>query len=94
MTFGMFICRYFIFSLQESPKFLVATGQDEKAIEALTYIANRNGKTVTLTAEKLLALGRVERRGEQGGLLRQIKNSFAHLSLYVLLLCKSITQED
>lgn len=83
MTFGMFVCRYFIFNLQESPKFLVATGQDEKAIEALGYIANRNGKTITLTAEKLLALGRVKGRGERGGFLWQVKNSFAHLSLYV-----------
>ncbi|KAI0089233.1 major facilitator superfamily domain-containing protein [Irpex rosettiformis] len=81
MTFGMFICRYFIFQLQESPKFLVATGQDEKAIEALTYIAKRNGKTITLTAEKLLALGRVKARGHKEGLLWQLKNSFTHLSL-------------
>lgn len=84
MTFGMFICRYFIFQLQESPKFLVAAGRDEEAVEALTYIAKRNGKTITLTSEKLLSLGTVKgRHGGKGSLLWQFKNSFAHLSLCV-----------
>ncbi|KAI0787249.1 major facilitator superfamily domain-containing protein [Irpex lacteus] len=82
MTFGMFICRYFIFQLQESPKFLVAAGRDQEAVDALTYIAKRNGKTITLTSEKLLSLGTVKgRHGGKGSLLWQFKNSFAHLSL-------------
>ena len=56
----MFVCRYFIFDLQESPKFLVATGRDEDAIAALTYIAKRNGKTISLTTEQLLRFGRAQ----------------------------------
>ncbi|KAI0089234.1 major facilitator superfamily domain-containing protein [Irpex rosettiformis] len=81
LTFGMFVCRYLIFTLQESPKFLVAIGHDEEAIEALTYIAKRNGKTISLTADRLLALGRSQGRGNKESLLRTLKNSFAHFSL-------------
>lgn len=33
LTFAMFICRFFIFDLRESSKFLVAKGRDEEAIE-------------------------------------------------------------
>lgn len=79
----MFLCRYVIFSLQESPKFLVATGRDEDAIEALTYIARRNGKSISLTAEKLLEVGRVQTEGNRPSAWVLLKNSFAHLSLYV-----------
>ncbi|KAI0692544.1 major facilitator superfamily domain-containing protein [Cytidiella melzeri] len=81
MTFAMFICRYFIFSLQESPKFLVAIGKDEEAIEALTYIAKRNGRTITLTAETLLSHGRAKGRAHKESLMWTFKNSFAHFSL-------------
>ncbi|KAF8512500.1 hypothetical protein JB92DRAFT_2928186 [Gautieria morchelliformis] len=45
----MFICRYFIFNLQESSKYLLAKGQDEEAIA-------KNGRTITLTLEKLQAI--------------------------------------
>ncbi|GJJ08718.1 hypothetical protein Clacol_002937 [Clathrus columnatus] len=33
LTLAMFICRYFIFDLRESSKFLIAKGRDEEAIE-------------------------------------------------------------
>jgi hypothetical protein len=32
ITFLMFICRYFIFNLQESSKYLLAKGRDEEAL--------------------------------------------------------------
>jgi hypothetical protein len=35
LTFSIFICRFFIFDVQESSKFLVAQGRDEEAIEVL-----------------------------------------------------------
>jgi hypothetical protein len=81
MTFGMFMCRYFIFDLQESPKFLVAVGKDEEAIEALSYIAKRNGKTITLTTDQLLAHGRAMSRAHKESLLWTLKNSFSNFSL-------------
>lgn len=36
LTFLMFICRFFVFDVQESSKFLVAQGRDEEAIKVLT----------------------------------------------------------
>ncbi|KAG0695128.1 major facilitator superfamily domain-containing protein [Suillus ampliporus] len=35
LTFLMFICRFFVFDVQESSKFLVAQGRDEEAIKVL-----------------------------------------------------------
>jgi hypothetical protein len=32
----MFVCRFFVFDVQESSKFLVAQGRDEEAIKVLT----------------------------------------------------------
>ncbi|KAI0787248.1 MFS general substrate transporter [Irpex lacteus] len=81
LTFAMFICRYFIFTLQESPKFLIAIGHDEEAIEALQYIAKRNGKAISLTADRLLSFGRSQGRGTKESLFKTFKNSFAHFSL-------------
>ncbi|PAV18907.1 MFS general substrate transporter [Pyrrhoderma noxium] len=56
LTLLMFLCRYLIFDLQESSKYLVASGRDEEAIEALRYIAKRNGTTMSLTLEQLNAI--------------------------------------
>ncbi|KAF8512508.1 major facilitator superfamily domain-containing protein [Gautieria morchelliformis] len=56
ITLLMFICRYFIFNLQESSKYLLAKGRDEEAIAVLQHIAKKNGKTITLTLEKLQAI--------------------------------------
>lgn len=52
MTFLMFLARYAIFSLQESPKYLLAKGRDQEAIEVLRYVANRNGRTISLSLEQ------------------------------------------
>ncbi|KAF9024366.1 MFS general substrate transporter [Hymenopellis radicata] len=37
--------RFFLFKLYESPKYLMGRGRDEKAIEVLHAVAERNGKT-------------------------------------------------
>lgn len=44
VTFVMFLCRFAIFQLPESPKFLVAQGRDAEAVRTLREIAQRNGK--------------------------------------------------
>ncbi|KAK7470062.1 hypothetical protein VKT23_001500 [Stygiomarasmius scandens] len=49
----MWILRYAVFDLQESSKYLVAKGRDEEALQVLQRIAAKNGKTLTLTLEKL-----------------------------------------
>ncbi|KAH7341696.1 major facilitator superfamily domain-containing protein [Rhizoctonia solani] len=56
MTFLMFLARYVIFNLQESPKYLLAKGRDEDVIEVLQYVAKRNGCTISLTLEQFQAV--------------------------------------
>ncbi|KAI9460316.1 MFS general substrate transporter [Boletus coccyginus] len=53
VTFLTFIMRYFVFDLQESPKYLVAQGRDEEAVAVLEHIARRNGRTISLKIEDL-----------------------------------------
>ncbi|KAH7915607.1 major facilitator superfamily domain-containing protein [Hygrophoropsis aurantiaca] len=56
ITLLMFICRFFIFDLQESSKYLVAQGRDEEAIKVLEHIARRNGRTISLKLSDLQAV--------------------------------------
>ncbi|KAF2661078.1 MFS general substrate transporter [Lophiostoma macrostomum CBS 122681] len=56
ITLVVFFLRFVVFKFQESPKFLIYRGNDEKAIEVLHYVAKKNGKTTGITLEKLQAL--------------------------------------
>ncbi|KAF1947983.1 MFS general substrate transporter [Clathrospora elynae] len=49
----MFIIRFLLFTIFESPKFLMGKGKDEEAITIVHEVARRNGKTSTLTLEDL-----------------------------------------
>ena len=53
----MFILRFFVFTLYESPKFLMGRGNDEQAVSVVHEVARRNGKSTTLTVEELKAFG-------------------------------------
>lgn len=44
LTFVMFIARFFVFRLPESPKFYLSKGMDAEAVAVLKEIARRNGK--------------------------------------------------
>ncbi|KAE9384900.1 MFS general substrate transporter [Gymnopus androsaceus JB14] len=55
ITLLMWVLRYIVFDLQESPKYLVAKGRDEDALKVLEHIASVNGKTLTLTLAQLQA---------------------------------------
>ncbi|KAL5507126.1 hypothetical protein ACEPAH_6582 [Sanghuangporus vaninii] len=82
LTFAMFFCRYIIFNLQESSKYLVAVGRDEEAVQVLQYIAKRNGKTISLTTEMLLDIS--EGSSEQirdTSIWSFIRRSFSQFSL-------------
>ncbi|KAL5528278.1 hypothetical protein ACEPAF_7414 [Sanghuangporus sanghuang] len=82
LTFAMFFCRYIIFELQESSKYLVSSGRDEEAIQVLQYIARRNGKKISLTVEKLRAVPEsttVQTRNTS--VIATLKRSFSHFSL-------------
>lgn len=56
LTLIIFLLRCVLFKFQESPKYLLYRGRDDKAIEALHNIAKYNGQTCDLTVENLEAL--------------------------------------
>ena len=49
----MFSCRFFIFTLYESPKFLMGRGKEADAVRIVHEVARRNGKSTTLTLADL-----------------------------------------
>lgn len=57
LTFGMFICRFFLFHLYESPKFLLAHGRQAEAVAAVQAIAHKNKSKTWLTEEVLNEIG-------------------------------------
>ncbi|KIK66850.1 hypothetical protein GYMLUDRAFT_69899 [Collybiopsis luxurians FD-317 M1] len=86
LTLVMWILRYVVFNLQESPKYLVAKGRDEDAIKVLQHIARVNGKSLSLTLEDLQAVavshGQTAITGPVSMSTWQIiKNSFSSFSL-------------
>ena len=81
MTILMFFCRYVIFELQESSKYLVAVGRDEDAIDVLEYIAKRNGRTITLTVDKLKAISPNSSGRTKRTFIQQLTASFTQFSL-------------
>ncbi|KAJ5856244.1 uncharacterized protein N7529_010188 [Penicillium soppii] len=57
ITFAMFLCRFFLFTLYESPKFLVSRGRQAEAVAAVQGIAHKNKTTTWLTEEILNEIG-------------------------------------
>jgi hypothetical protein len=56
-TFGMFACRFFLFHLFESPKFLLSKGRQREAVAAVYGIAHHNGAKTWLTEDILNEVG-------------------------------------
>lgn len=56
ITLLVFFLRFVVFRFQESPKFLLYRGMDEKAVQVLHNVARKNGMTCSLTLENLKAL--------------------------------------
>ncbi|KAI9644870.1 hypothetical protein NHQ30_006897 [Ciborinia camelliae] len=52
--------RFFVFTFQESPKYLITKGKDEEALRVLQVIAKTNKKTLGLTIEDFRALDNFE----------------------------------
>jgi len=52
----VFFLRFVVFRFQESPKFLLYRGKDEKAVQVLHNIAKFNGRESTITMEVFAAL--------------------------------------
>lgn len=51
ITFAMFVVRFFIFRLFESPKFLLNRGRQNEAVAVIHGIAHRNGTKTWLTSD-------------------------------------------
>ena len=49
----LFVIRFFVFHLYESPKYLMGRGRDEEAVKVIHQIAQYNGKKSSLTVEML-----------------------------------------
>ncbi|KAG1845287.1 major facilitator superfamily domain-containing protein [Suillus subalutaceus] len=81
LTILMFICRFFVFDVQESSKFLVAQGRDEEAIKVLGHIAKRNGRTITLKLEDLQAISGDTTSKPVPNLSTNVRNAFSGMSL-------------
>lgn len=54
----LWILRFFVFHLYESPKYLMGRGKDEEAIVVLRKVAEYNGKECSLTVDDLREAGR------------------------------------
>jgi hypothetical protein len=53
MTLLMFVCRFFLFHLYESPKFLLSRGRQAEAVSVVQSIARYNGTQTWLTEDIL-----------------------------------------
>lgn len=65
LTLIMFATRYF-FHLFESPRFYLARGEDEKAVEVLHKVAKINGTESTISIEDFIAIDELDLEGKQG----------------------------
>ena len=52
----IFFMRFVVFRFQESPKFLLYRGKDEKAVKVLHHIAKFNGRESAITMDVFSAL--------------------------------------
>ncbi|CUA71355.1 putative MFS-type transporter PB1E7,08c [Schizosaccharomyces pombe 972h-] [Rhizoctonia solani] len=53
----LWIIRFFVFRLYESPKYLMGRGRFEEAVQVVHAVAKYNGKTISLTTEELETAG-------------------------------------
>jgi hypothetical protein len=60
MTFFMFLSRFLLFHLFESPKYLLSQGREEEAVAVVHGMARKNRKTTWLTVEILDEIGGAE----------------------------------
>jgi hypothetical protein len=56
-TLAMFVCRFFLFHLLESPKFLLSRNRQAEAIDVVQRIARYNGTQTWLDRKSMQELG-------------------------------------
>jgi hypothetical protein len=49
----LFLIRFFLFPMRESPKYLMSRGRDAEAVEVVHYVASYNGTKSSLTLDML-----------------------------------------
>ena len=59
MTLVFAFIRIAVFKMPESPRYLISKGRDAEAVEAVNYVARRNGKPEPLTLAMLQEVDRV-----------------------------------
>lgn len=79
LTFIMFLIRFGLFTIYESPKYNMGKGNDEEAVRIVHEVARRNGKTTTLTIEDLKACevlcdGRVQQTTAGAAIKRKLQS--------------------
>ena len=78
----MFSCRFFLFKLYESPKYLMGRGKDEEAVRVVHEVARINGKTTDLTLADLEVFNQAGQQGvdANAALKRKLeKVNFTHI---------------
>ncbi|KAL8939538.1 MAG: hypothetical protein Q9216_003298 [Gyalolechia sp. 2 TL-2023] len=88
----IFFLRFVVFRFQESPKYLLYRGKDEKAVEVMHRIAKFNGRQSTITLEAFVAL--TDEDTSIGAGTKQLNSSFGEkakieLARYKLLFANS-----
>ncbi|EJF63251.1 membrane transporter [Dichomitus squalens LYAD-421 SS1] len=63
----LFIIRFFVFHLYESPKYLMGRGRDEEAVKVVHQIAQYNGKKSSLAVEMLRECEKLAEAADAGG---------------------------
>jgi hypothetical protein len=84
ITFAMFICRFLLFHLYESPKFLLSRGRQAEAVATVYGIAHYNKTTTWLTEDILNYIGgNMDATGEDEKLsmLQTVKRSLGRFSM-------------
>lgn len=61
-TLLLWALRFFIFNLEESPRYLVGRGYDEAAVAVIHRIAAYNGRSSSLTVDQLVQAGEEARQ--------------------------------
>jgi len=81
ITLGVFIIRFFIFPFYESPKFLLAKGNDRSAVEVVHKVAAFNKHSCDLTLESLYQQCKETPVAEEIGFAKRFISEISRLKL-------------
>lgn len=80
----LWFIRFFVFTLYESPKYLMGRGRDQDAVDVIHKVAEYNGVNSSLTLDQLQRAGQTEGHENLGpnetSALASVKRSFSHFN--------------